>query len=285
MFFTSYIDYNTKFMIGGVFIAGLTFAIFSYLDSSKTKRIFKPSRINSLRIGAIILIALLTGSSMAVQGSIADARKVEWNGPYSAQEIEVNRYLANLNDVNEVPYNFSLSPLPQNEIKPYIQEHSDLLNKIRLWDLDGAGAKLKPEIGLIPYVDFQDTDILRFNGSLYWSSSLKPILPDTVEQSNVWYNEHLVYTHVPNGFLLLDGHNGKIVDTAEFFDQRKIYYGEGGLFSDVWSAYPTARESSDELNGHAYSGSGGIDLSPPISWLFEPNWLLARPFETINTMR
>ena len=285
MFFTSYIDYNTKFLIGGVFFAGLAFAIFSYLDSSKTKRIFKPSRINSLRIGAIILIALLTGSAIAVQGSIADARKVEWNGPYSAQEIEVNRYLANLNDVNEVPYNFSLSPLPQNEIKPYIQEHSDLLNKIRLWDLDGAGAKLKPEIGLIPYVDFHDTDILRFNGSLYWSSSLKPILPDTVEQSNVWYNEHLVYTHVPNGFLLLDGHNGKIVNTAEFFDQRKIYYGEGGLFSDVWSAFPTARESSDELNGHAYSGSGGIDLSPPISWLFEPNWLLARPFETIHTMR
>ena len=41
MFFTSYIDYNTKFLIGGVFLAGISFAIFSYLDSSKTKRIFK----------------------------------------------------------------------------------------------------------------------------------------------------------------------------------------------------------------------------------------------------
>lgn len=285
MFFPSYIDYNSKFVIAGVFLAGIAFAAFSYLDSPNTKRIIKPSQINSVRIGAIILIALLVGASTGVQGSIADTRKVEWNGPYSTQEIAVNRYLANLESVKEVPYNFSLSPLPLNEIKPYVQKHSDVLDTVRLWDLKGAEAKLKPEIGLIPYVDFQDTDILRFNGSLYWSASLKPILPETVEASNRWYNEHLVYTHVPNGFLLLDGHDGKIVDTADFFDQRKIYYGEGGLLSDVWSAFPADRQTSDELNGHMYSGSGGIDIPPPLSWIFEPNWLLSRPFETIHTMR
>ena len=285
MFFPSYIDYNSKFVIAGVFLAGIAFAAFSYLDSPNTKRIIKPSQINSVRIGAIILIALLIGASTGVQGSIADTRKVEWNGPYSTQEIAVNRYLANLESVKEVPYNFSLSPLPPNEIKPYVQKHSDVLDTVRLWDLKGAEAKLKPEIGLIPYVDFQDTDILRFNGSLYWSASLKPILPETVEASNRWYNEHLVYTHVPNGFLLLDGHDGKIVDTADFFDQRKIYYGEGGLLSDVWSAFPADRQTSDELNGHMYSGSGGIDIPPPLSWIFEPNWLLSRPFETIHTMR
>ena len=285
MFFPSYIDYNSKFVIAGVFLAGIAFAAFSYLDSPNTKRIIKPSQINSVRIGAIILIALLIGASTGVQGSIADTRKVEWNGPYSTQEIAVNRYLANLESVKEVQYNFSLSPLPPNEIKPYVQKHSDVLDNVRLWDLKGAEAKLKPEIGLIPYVDFQDTDILRFNGSLYWSASLKPILPETVEASNRWYNEHLVYTHVPNGFLLLDGHDGKIVDTADFFDQRKIYYGEGGLLSDVWSAFPADRQTSDELNGHMYSGSGGIDIPPPLSWIFEPNWLLSRPFETIHTMR
>ena len=110
MFFPSYIDYNSKFMIGGVFLAGIAFAAFSYLDSPNTKRIIKPSQINSVRIGAIILIALLIGASTGVQGSIADTRKVEWNGPYSTQEIAVNRYLANLESVKEVPYNFSLSP-------------------------------------------------------------------------------------------------------------------------------------------------------------------------------
>ncbi|MBE19061.1 MAG: hypothetical protein CMO11_03680 [Thaumarchaeota archaeon] len=285
LFFPSYIDYNSKFIIGGFFAAGIAFSIFSYLDSPKTKRLFKPSRINSIRIGSLLLIGLLVGSAIAVQGSIADARKVEWNGPYTDQEIAVNRYLANLGNVDEIPYNFSLTPLSRDEIRPYIDENAELLDKIRLWDLAGADAKLKPEIGLIPYVDFQDTDILRFNGSLYWSSSMKPILPDTVEAANVWYNQHLVYTHVPNGFLLLDGHDGKIVDTQDFFDQRKIYYGEGGLFSETWSAYPSARESSDELNNYMYSGSGGIDISPPLSWLFEPNFLLARPFETIHAMR
>ena len=285
LFFPTYIDYNSKFMIGGFFAAGIAFSIFSYLDSSKTKRLFKPSRINSIRIGSLLMIGLLVGSAIAVQGSIADARKVEWNGPYTDQEIAVNRYLANLDNVDEVPYNFSLTPLSQEEIRPYINDNAELLERIRLWDLSGADAKLKPEIGLIPYVDFQDTDILRFNGSLYWSSSMKPILPDTVEAANIWYNQHLVYTHVPNGFLLLDGHDGKIVDTKDFFNQRKIYYGEGGLFSETWSAYPSARQSSDELNNYMYSGNSGIDIAPPLSWLFEPNFLLARPFETIHALR
>lgn len=286
MFFPSYIDYNTKFIIGGVFAAGLMFSFLSYLDNPNRKKIFKPPvKPTQLRIASVLIIFLLVGSAIAVQGSIADARRIEWNGPYTAQEIATNRYLANLNDVNELSYNFSLHPLSPSEIDPYIEQNKELLDKIRLFDLKAADAKLRPEIGLIPYVDFQDTDILRFNDTLYWSASLKPIVPSTVEPSNQWYAEHLVYTHVPNGFLLLDGHDGKIVDTSSFFEQRKIYYGEGGLFSQSWSAYPADRTVSDELNGFLYNGLGGIDIPPPLSWLFEPNFLFSRPSETIHTMR
>ncbi len=286
LFFPSYIDFNTKFIIGGIFTAGVVFSIFAYRDRAGRPRILKPSvRLTYVRIGAILLIGLIVGSAVAIQGSIADARKVEWRGPYTAQEISVNRYLAQLDDVKELPYNFSLLPLPERRVASYVEQNADLLSKIRLWDLDAAAAKLRPEIGLIPFVDFQDTDILRFNGSLFWSASLKPILPNTVDPGNVWFAEHLVYTHVPEGFLLLDGANGRITETAAFFDQRIVYYGEGGLFDEVWSAYPTERETSDELNGFVYDGGGGIDLPPPLSWIFEPNFLLARPTETIHVMR
>ena len=286
LFFPSYIDFNTKFIIGGIFTAGVVFSIFAYRDRAGRPRILKPSvRLTYVRIGAILLIGLIVGSAVAIQGSIADARKVEWRGPYTAQEISVNRYLAQLDDVKELPYNFSLLPIPERRVASYVEENVDLLSKIRLWDLDAASAKLRPEIGLIPFVDFQDTDILRFNGSLFWSASLKPILPNTVDPGNVWFAEHLVYTHVPEGFLLLDGASGRITETAAFFDQRIVYYGEGGLFDEVWSAYPTERETSDELNGFIYDGGGGIDLPPPLSWIFEPNFLLARPTETIHVMR
>jgi uncharacterized membrane protein (UPF0182 family) len=286
LFFPSYIDFNTKFIIGGVFAAGVVFSIFAFLDRAGRPRILKPTiRLTYVRIGAILLIGLIVGSAVAVQGSIADARKVEWRGPYTAQEIAVNRYLAELDDVKELPYNFSILPLPEQRVASYVDENSGLLSKIRLWDLPAASAKLRPEIGLIPYVDFQDTDILRFNNTLYWSASLKPITPDTVEPGNLWFAEHLVYTHVPEGFLVLDGQDGRIAETTDFFSQRTIYYGEGGLFDEVWSAYPTERETSDELNGFVYNGGGGIDVPPPLSWIFEPNFLLARPSETIHVMR
>ncbi len=89
---------------------------------------------------------------------------------------------------------------------------------------------------------------------------MKPILPSSVSAENRWYNEHLVYTHVPNGFLTLEATNGQIVDSSEFFKQRQIYYGEGGLFQQTWSGYPTSRGSeSAELGGVFYSGLGWIE--------------------------
>jgi uncharacterized membrane protein (UPF0182 family) len=115
---------------------------------------------------------------------------------------------------------------------------------------------------------------------------MKPILPQSVSVENRWYNEHLVYTHVPNGFLTLEATDGQIVDSSEFFQQRAIYYGEGGLLQQTWSGYPTARgEVSAELGGAFYNGEGGLTLSPPLSWVFEPNFLLSFPTEPVHIMR
>ncbi len=64
-----------------------------------------------------------------------------------------------------------------------------------------------------------------------------------------------MYTHVPNGFLTLEATDGQIVDSSEFFKQREIYYGEGGLLTNlVW--YPNSRDQKvHELGGVFYSGS------------------------------
>ena len=43
--------------------------------------------------------------------------------------------------------------------------------------------------------------------------------PSSVSLDNRWYNEHLVYTHVPNGFLTLEATDGQIIDSGEFFQQ------------------------------------------------------------------
>ena len=288
LFFTDQIDYNTRYVIGGTLVIGFSLIAFSVVDRIRARvltHMFK--RDVYIRFLTIIAIAIIVFGFVSVNNSIADSKKIEFLGPYTAQQIGVNRYLGELNDVQENIHDVQLTSVSANNIKNYVKQNSDVLDVIRIWDWEAAFAKLKPEIGLIPYVNFEDNDILRFNNTLYWTASMKPILPTSVSLENKWYNEHLVYTHVPNGFLTLEATDGQIVDSGEFFKQREIYYGEGGLFEQTWSAYPNSRDdqNSAELGGVSYSGLGGLDVSPPLSWIFEPNFLLSFPGESVHIMR
>ena len=287
MFFTDQIDYNTRYAIGGSLIIGIVLIVFSFVDRIRAKILTHMlKRDVYIRILTVIAIAIVVGSFISVNDSIADAKKIEYLGPYTAQQIGVNRHIGELDKIQENTHDVQLTSVSQNNIQNYIAENSDVLDVIRIWDWNAAFAKLKPEIGLIPYVDFEDNDILRFNNTLYWTASMKPILPTTVDVQNRWYNEHLVYTHVPTGFLTLDATSGQIIDSSQFFEQRIIYYGEGGLLEQTWSGYPTARgETSAELGGVFYDGVGGLDISPPLSYMFEPNFLLSFPTESIHIMR
>ena len=287
MFFTDQIDYNTRYAIGGTFVVGFSLIAFSFLDKVRARVLTHPiKRDIYIRVLTIIAIAIIVGAIMSVNNSIADARKLEFLGPYTAQQVGVNRYLGELYKIQENIHDVQLQSISANNINNYINQNADVLDVIRVWDWEAAFAKLKPEIGLIPYVDFEDNDILRFNNTLYWTASMKPILPPSVTIENRWYNEKLVYTHVPNGFLTLAATEGNIVDSSEFFKQRAIYYGEGGLLQDTWSAYPVNRgDVSAELNNAFYAGLGGLTLAPPPSWIFEPNFLLSFPTEPVHIMR
>ncbi|MGI0069146.1 MAG: UPF0182 family protein, partial [Nitrosopumilaceae archaeon] len=279
-------DYNTRYQIAGTLAAGFALVAFYFIDKFKSKVIIQPSKRDVyIRVLTLVTIAIIAGSIMTVNNSIADAKKIEYLGPYAAQQIGVNRYLGQLDDIQIIPHEVKLNSIPPTQIANYVTANNEMLNKIRVWDWDAAFAKLKPEIGLIPYVDFETNDILRFNDTLYWTASMKPILPSSVTQGNIWYNQHLVYTHVDNGFLTINAHNGSIVDSSQLFKQRVIYYGEGGLFSDTWSAYPVSRTVSAELNNVSYSGTGGLNVNPPMSQIFEPNFFVSYPTEPIHIMR
>ena len=287
MFFTSDIDYNTKYAIGGALLVGFALIAFSIFDRIRSRVLTHMlKRDVYIRIFTIVAIAIVVGIAMSVNTSIADAKKIEYLGPYTAQQIGVNRYLAELDQIEEHIHDVTLHPISPNQIDEYVEGNADVLDGIRVWDWEAAFAKLKPEIGLIPYVNFEDNDILRFDDKLYWSASMAPILPSSVSLENRWYNEHLVYTHVPEGFLALEATDGKIVDSSELFEQRKIYYGEGGLLDNNWSAYPTNRGSdSAELNNESYAGQGGLEIAPPISWMFEPNFMISFPNTSVHVMR
>ena len=287
MFFGENIDYNTKYAIGGTFVIGFALIAFSIFDKMRSRVLTHMlKRDVYVRIFTIIAIAVMVGIAMSVNTSIADAKKIEYLGPYTAQQIGVNQYLAELDQITEHVHDPTLKSISPNEIDQYIVDNADVLDGIRVWDWEAAFAKLKPEIGLIPYVNFEDNDILRFDDKLYWTASMAPILPTSVSLENAWYNEHLVYTHVPEGFLTLEATDGQIVDSSELFAQRQIYYGEGGLLDATWSGYPTDRGSTTaELNNASYDGMGGLEIAPPISWLFEPNFMISFPGTPIHVMR
>ncbi|KAG2476610.1 MAG: conserved membrane protein of unknown function [Nitrosopumilales archaeon] len=286
-FFTADIDYNTRYAIAGTLVIGFALIAFSFVDRIRARILTHMlKRDVYIRILTVIAIAIIVGGLMSVNDSIADARKIEYLGPYTAQQIGVNRYLGELDKIVENTHNVKLQSISPNNIENFIKQNNDVLDVIRVWDWEAAFAKLKPEIGLIPYVDFEDNDILRFNNTLYWTASMKPVLPSSVATGDRWYNEHLVYTHVPNGFLILEATDGLIVDSSKFFKQRAIYYGEGGLLEQTWSGYPVNRgDESDELLEAFYNGEGGLTLSPPISWVFEPNFMLSFPTEPVHVMR
>ena len=91
MFFLDNIDYNTRYAIGGTFVIGLALIAFSIFDRIRSRILTHMlKRDVYIRIFTIIAIAVTVGIAMSVNTSIADAKKIEYLGPYTAQQIGVN---------------------------------------------------------------------------------------------------------------------------------------------------------------------------------------------------
>lgn len=292
MFFSYNINYNTKYAILGTFVIGIAFIGYGFLDKKHATLISFPVKKHIyVRFLTILIVVIAAGSIMAINNSIAYAKKIEWMGPYVAQEIAVNRYIAELDKVQIVNYDVRPSPpsISPSKIQDIVNENNDTLNNIRLWDQQAAENKLKAELGQRNDFDFAYTNVLRFNNTMFWAAPTTPSLPVDITRENRWYNEHLVYTHATNnGVLMLDSHTGNIVESSKYFKQKNIYYGEGGGQNgnfEAWSAFPVGRTTSDEIGQYFYNGSGGINISPPLSWIFEPNFMVSYSDSSLHIMR
>ena len=123
---------------------------------------------------------------------------------------------------------------------------------------------------------------------MYWAASTAPNLPQDVTPDDTWYNEHFVYTHSGKGVLMMGASTGNVIDPSKFFKQKNIYYGDSGptgIFNQAWSAFPVARTSSHEIEGAFYTGTGGVNLAPPLSWVFEPKFMLSYTDIAMHVMR
>lgn len=302
MFFSFNINYNTKYAILGTLIMGAFFIVYGFLDNRRSRVIVTTERKQIYtRLLTVLIVTIVTGSLMAINNTIADAKKIEWEGPYIAQQIAVNRYIAELDKVQVVTYNPAPPPplsyvssastsssIHPPSISAIVTGNNDLLNNIRLWDQQAAELKLKPELGQKNDINFADTNIVRFNNTMYWSAPTAPNLPQDVTPDDTWYNEHFVYTHSGKGVLMMGASTGNVIDSSKFFKQKNIHYGDSGptgIFNQAWSAFPVARTSSDEIEGTFYTGTGGVTLAPPLSWVFEPKFMLSYTDSAMHVMR
>jgi hypothetical protein len=287
MFFSSNIDYNTRYAITGTLTLGAAFIGYGFLDRRHARVIIYPNRRHVYsRLFTAALIVGLVGSIMIVNGSIADT-KIGLDGPYIAQQIEVNRYMHGLDKIETKNYDVAQPSISASAIQPTVEQNSDVLNNIRLWDEANAKTRLEQELEQRSDLNYFDFDVLGFGSSMYWTGTTVPVVPPNVAQENKWFSQHIKYTHSDVGMKMLDADSGNVVDESQFFNQRRIYYGESGdgLFSTYWSAYSVDRQKSDELGGFFYNGTGGVDIAPPLSWMFEPNFMVSDPGTPVHVMR
>ncbi len=289
LFFNNLIDYNTKYAIAGALALGFAFIAYGIFDRRRAKVMIYPTKRQMyLRFLTAAVVVVLAGSTMVINDSIADTNKIEWRGPYIAQEIAVNRYAHGLDQIDVVDYEVRAPSVNPDTISGLVESNKETLTNIRLWDEEAAKTKLNPELGQRNDIHYVDNDILRFGDVMYWTGTTTPNLPVDVTPEDRWFSEHITYTHSNIGMKMLEADTGNVVDESKFFEQRRIYYGESdssGLFDKFWSAYQVGRTESLEVDKHLYNGTGGVDVSPPLSWMFEPNFMLSAPSTPIHVMR
>jgi uncharacterized membrane protein (UPF0182 family) len=137
-------------------------------------------------------------------------------------------------------------------------------------------------------MSLSDPHIVRFGQTSYWAATASPALPESIAQPDRWFQEHMIYTHSDTGVKMLEVNTGNFVDSTQFFKQNRIYYGESGesgIFTKSWSAFPADRRESSEFDGYLYNGTGGVNISPPLSWMFDPNFITHDPTESMHVMR
>ena len=141
MFFSSTIDYNTRYAIAGAMALGTAFIGFGFFDKRHARVIIYPNRRQMFaRLFTAAAVVGLAGLIMIVNSSIADTRQIEW--PYIAQQIEVNRHMHDLDQVEVVDYEVAQRSILPSSIPLTVEQNADILNKIRLWDENNAKEKL-----------------------------------------------------------------------------------------------------------------------------------------------
>jgi hypothetical protein len=274
VFGASYTDVNAqlpvfRFLLASAVIAGILFMVNIY---------FRGWRLPLVAIAIIILTSIFAGQvyPFVVQQYTVSPNEQAKEEPYIKDNIDFTRFAFDLAEVEEEPFAATTSITGQN-----IQESSNTINNIRLWDPQTLLQTYSQIQVIRPYYGFADVDIDRYmiDGRLQqvMLSPREMVVEQLDDRAQTWQNEHMVYTH---GYGLAMSQVAQVSaeglpellvkdvppqwSTEELaVEQPAIYYGEhANDYIVVRSGIQEFDYPKGDENVYTnYAGAGGIDVS------------------------
>lgn len=178
-----------------------------------------------IALAMIVLIAAPTGAA-GVQGFLLE-RSVQGdpllNIPYVQRELDSNRWVSNVENIDRVPADV----LPQIELQnidfdEFLEENRYLIDRARVWDYITGRTLARPRLGP-RYYSIADTDLLLDpeDQKIYWAT-YKTIRPQSPVTDN-FYNQHIFYVGTDD-VIIMSSHTRDITNIPS-----RIYFGEGQL--------------------------------------------------------
>ncbi|MEO9319282.1 MAG: UPF0182 family protein [Nitrososphaera sp.] len=290
--FSTNLDASSRFVITAFLALGIAFISFGLLDTRRSRVIIYPDRRQLYaRFVTAVAITAVAGIIVVVNDSFLGANSSTLRVPYAAQQISVNRYLAELDGVNQVSIHPNVTQPSYPMLTAANGSLASTVGKVILWDKEAALSRLKEPLSQRADLAVIDSELIRNNNSLFWAGVTTPVRPSESNLPNKWYSDHIALTHSDAGIPIISATlaNGTGSESPEQLSpQKEVYFGpsgDSGIFSRAWSAYPIAQSAGPAADSVQYNPNGGVDLSPPLTWIFDPNFLLSYPGQTVHITR
>lgn len=162
-------------------------------------------------VWAVVSIVLTGIFPEIVQRFVVAPNEVSLEAPYIKRNIASTRQAYGLSDISEKTF-----PATNDLTAKAVEEDSDTIDNVRLWDPAVAKKGYEQLQAIRPYYNFNDVDVDRYkvNGQMrqVLISPREMNIDQLASTAQTWVNQHLVYTH---GY-------GSVMNAASEYDSRGL---------------------------------------------------------------
>lgn len=238
---TYYTALNAVLLLAVIGILSLWFKTSEYEDS-----LLKPFRVlarslfsgdaKRVSIAIFLLAVLVVGcflpsavSLLTVKQQMEERYQAYTWEPAVVPSIQYTRWAYELDQVKKI----DLDAIKTQALG--VQDH------VRIFTDENARFNMRPHLGQVNWmsIDKSEMDIVLVGKDEYWVTLATLVRPEYPNDEDKWRGEHLILTHSEKVFAV-DALTTQRVDIEKLWnltETPQLYYGEGGLWSDVNEIY------------------------------------------------